>query len=96
MLYPGRRSLYRLFIKAILSLRSTWSHDLYFLGSHSTVTDRSWEFFTGDDPTHGNVNYLSREDAQRKKLAFINNDGAVVLSVDATTQLSPNYIKRDS
>ncbi|KAH8833270.1 glycoside hydrolase family 16 protein [Flagelloscypha sp. PMI_526] len=46
-----------------------------------------WDFFDGDDPTHGNVNYLSKEDAIAKKLAFVQDDGTTVLAVDNTTTL---------
>ncbi|RDB23666.1 putative glycosidase C21B10.07 [Hypsizygus marmoreus] len=53
-----------------------------------------WDFFDKDDPTHGSVNYQSREDALAKGLAK-EDDDVVVLSVDDTTAL-PVGKKRDS
>ncbi|KAF9477609.1 glycoside hydrolase family 16 protein [Pholiota conissans] len=41
-----------------------------------------WDFFSGEDPTHGNVNYLTKEDAIGKALAFVQADGTTVLKVD--------------
>jgi hypothetical protein len=40
----------------------------------------NWNFFTQDDPTHGNVKYESRENA--KDLAYVQEDGVAVLKVD--------------
>ncbi|XP_006461842.1 hypothetical protein AGABI2DRAFT_178839 [Agaricus bisporus var. bisporus H97] len=53
-----------------------------------------WDFFTAADPTHGKVNYLSKEDAKSKKLAYTNN-GATFLAVDDKTTLQPGQ-NRDS
>ncbi|KAI0664261.1 glycoside hydrolase family 16 protein [Cubamyces menziesii] len=39
-----------------------------------------WDFFTGSDPTHGNVNFVDGDDAS--KLAYVQDDGTVVLAVD--------------
>ncbi|KAJ6627183.1 beta-1,3-1,4-glucanase [Mycena sp. CBHHK59/15] len=53
-----------------------------------------WDFFTGDDPTHGLVNYLSQADALGKNLTNI--DGSVLtLAVDDFTRLSSGQ-HRDS
>ncbi|KAF9006097.1 concanavalin A-like lectin/glucanase domain-containing protein [Cyathus striatus] len=53
-----------------------------------------WDFFTAPDPTHGLVNYVSKEDAQSKGLAYV-QDGAAILAVDDKTSLPPNT-NRDS
>ena len=39
-----------------------------------------WDFFTGDDPTHGLVNYVDGTAA--KKLAYVQSDDTVVIAVD--------------
>jgi len=39
-----------------------------------------WDFYTGDDPTHGNVQYESRDNA--KDLAYVQEDDIAVLKVD--------------
>ncbi|KAF9530475.1 glycoside hydrolase family 16 protein [Crepidotus variabilis] len=53
-----------------------------------------WDFFNGPDPTHGLVNFQNKDDAQRKKLAYVEN-GTTVLAVDDFTQLQVGA-KRDS
>ena len=47
-----------------------------------------WNFFTGDDPTSGQVTYLDQQDATSKGLAFVQSDGTIKIGVDSTTQLS--------
>ncbi|RDB23668.1 hypothetical protein Hypma_008985 [Hypsizygus marmoreus] len=54
-----------------------------------------WNFFTGADPTHGNVKYQSKSNAIAKRLAFVQDDGTTVLAVDDKTTL-PVGGKRDS
>jgi hypothetical protein len=49
-----------------------------------------WDFFTQPDPTNGLVVYQSREDAFKKKLAFVQPDNTVVLAVDNSTFLGKN------
>jgi len=46
-----------------------------------------FDFYTDSDPTHGNVNYVSQDDATSKGLAYVDGD-RVVMKVDNTTQLS--------
>ncbi|KDQ61523.1 glycoside hydrolase family 16 protein [Jaapia argillacea MUCL 33604] len=46
-----------------------------------------WDFFTGQDPTHGTVQFLSQQDAATAGLAFVQGDGTVVVGVDNTTVL---------
>jgi hypothetical protein len=55
-----------------------------------------WNFFTGTDPTHGNVNFVSQEDAQSQGLAFFQpSDNATVIGVDDTSAV-PNGGNRNS
>ncbi|KAF7370506.1 GH16 domain-containing protein [Mycena sanguinolenta] len=62
----------------------------YTLKDHYTGEDfLKWDFFTGPDPTHGTVNYLSASEAQSKKLAYVQSDGTTILAVDSTSKLSP-------
>ncbi|KAF8216627.1 glycoside hydrolase family 16 protein [Mycena galopus ATCC 62051] len=61
----------------------------YTLKDHYTGNDfLEWNFFTGPDPTHGNVNYLTQSAAKKANLAFVQTDGTTVLAVDSTTKLS--------
>lgn len=69
-----------------------WLH-LYFLNSHSTDCS-DWVFFSQPDPTHGLVNYVTKEEAIQKKLAVVDN-GVAILSVDDTTKLGVGAL-RDS
>ncbi|KAI0642242.1 glycoside hydrolase family 16 protein [Trametes meyenii] len=52
-----------------------------------------WDFFTDDDPTHGNVNYVSRDAAS--KLAYVQDDNTVVIAVDDFSTVAQGG-KRDS
>ncbi|KAG2757153.1 glycoside hydrolase family 16 protein [Suillus brevipes Sb2] len=55
-----------------------------------------WDFFTGTDPTGGNVNYQSKTDAQSKGLAYVNScDNSTVLAVDSTSTVASGG-QRDS
>jgi hypothetical protein len=47
-----------------------------------------WDFFTQDDPTHGNVRFLDRQGAFDAGLAYIRDDGAAVMRVDNYTKLN--------
>jgi hypothetical protein len=51
-----------------------------------------WDFFTDPDPTHGNVIYESRENAQ--DLAYVQPDGTAVLKVDNVTSVAPGGNRR--
>lgn len=61
-----------------------------------TLTDKyqgqnffdNWDFFEGDDPTHGTVTFASQDDAFNSGLAFVRPDGTAVIAVDDTTQLA--------
>ncbi|KAJ7696559.1 glycoside hydrolase family 16 protein [Mycena rosella] len=68
----------------------------YTLKDHYTGNDfLDWNFYSADDPTHGNVNYLSKSEATAKGLAYVQNDGTTVLAVDSKSVLKPG-INRDS
>lgn len=54
-----------------------------------------WDFFSFDDPTHGNVNYQTRQNALKKKLAYVQDDGTTILAVDDFSTV-PVGGKRDS
>ncbi|KAF8757738.1 WD domain, G-beta repeat [Rhizoctonia solani] len=47
-----------------------------------------WDFFSESDPTNGNVNYLTKSDAFSKKLAYVQDNGTVIMKVDDTTWVS--------
>jgi len=48
---------------------------------------RLWTSFTGADPTGGQVNYLSRADAQENGLVYVQGDNKAVLRVDSWINL---------
>ena len=69
--------------------------DLYLVTRDLTLA-REWSFFTSSDPTHGNVNYLSEQDAVFQRLAYVNiTDNTLVLAVDSTSTVPPGG-NRDS
>jgi len=41
-----------------------------------------WDFFSLADPTHGSVNYQTKENAIQKKLAVVQLNGTTILAVD--------------
>lgn len=47
-----------------------------------------FDFFTGDDPTNGNVDYVDQGTAQSDNLAYVQSDNTTVLAVDNTSKLS--------
>jgi len=49
----------------------------------------NFEFDTFNDPTHGLVDYVSRDDAFGAGLAYVRDDGVAIMKVDDTTQLNP-------
>jgi hypothetical protein len=54
---------------------------------------RGWNFFTGNDPTHGNVKFVSQKDAQSQGLAVVHSDNTTVISVDDTTTVPKGGIR---
>lgn len=55
----------------------------------------TFDFFTGPDPTHGTVNYTTKDFAFANGLAYVQPDGIVVMKGDNTTWLAPN-VNRNS
>lgn len=49
-----------------------------------------WSFFTGEDPTSGNVDYVSQKDAASAGLAYVQSDGTTVIQVDNKSVVSEN------
>jgi len=47
-----------------------------------------WDFFTGDDPTHGYANYVDRSTAEGSGYIKTNGDGSVYIGVDYTNTAS--------
>ena len=41
-----------------------------------------FDLLTDSDPTHGYVTYVGREEAKASKLAFVQDDGTLVLGVN--------------
>jgi len=68
----------------------------YTLKDHYSGKDfLNWNFFSAGDPTHGNVNYLTKADATAKGLAYVQADGTTVLAVDDKSTLK-NGASRNS
>lgn len=59
------------------------------------LRDRNWDFFSGGDPTHGAVNYLTKSEAAAKGLAYVQKDGTAILAVDSKSKLGAGE-NRDS
>lgn len=53
---------------------------LFFLSPVLSYHCSDWNFFSGPDPTHGNVAYQTRENSE--DLAYVDEDCTVVLRVD--------------
>jgi len=65
-------------------------------GGLADIVYSEWEFFAHPDPTHGNVNFQTKEDAMRKKLAYVRKaDNVLVLKVDDFSEV-PVGGNRDS
>jgi len=47
----------------------------------------NWDFFEGGDPTHGRVDFLSRDDATKAGLMYVQSDNTTVIAVDNTTKV---------
>lgn len=63
-----------------------------FIETDRYVRASDWTFFTDSDPTHGNVQYESQENAQ--DLAYVEPDGTVVLKVDNQSYVAPGGNRR--
>ncbi|KAJ6619871.1 glycoside hydrolase family 16 protein [Mycena sp. CBHHK59/15] len=76
--------------------RNVTARTTYTLKDHYTGKDfLNWNFFAQDDPTHGNVNYLTKSAAVAKGLAYVQADGTTVLAVDSKSTLKKGA-NRDS
>jgi len=54
----------------------------------------SFDFFTEADPTHGLVDFVSKDEAMNSGLAYVQDDGTIVMGVDDQTQLSPGQNRK--
>ncbi|KAG2051031.1 glycoside hydrolase family 16 protein [Suillus hirtellus] len=70
----GRRSIY-----------GTYTIQDYYQGKDFF---NDWDFYTGSDPTGGNVVYQNKSAAQSERLAYVNSDGTTVLAVDSTSTVA--------
>lgn len=52
-----------------------------------TIPHSKWDFFTADDPTHGAVRYVSRDEAFAANMAFVEDDGTIKIGVESNTTL---------
>ena len=53
-----------------------------------------FDFFTDSDLTHGQVTFVGRQEAKDSKLAFVQDDGTIVLGVDDKTVLQPGQNRK--
>ncbi|KAF7308421.1 GH16 domain-containing protein [Mycena chlorophos] len=75
---------------------SVQSRATYTLTDHYRGNDfLDWDFFSGPDPTHGTVNYLTKSEAVSKGLAYVQSDNTTILAVDSKSKLSSGQ-NRDS
>jgi hypothetical protein len=51
---------------------------------------QGWNFFTGSDPTNGNVQFVDQQTAASSNLTSINSAGNAIMRVDTTPQVSGN------
>ncbi|KAI0286661.1 concanavalin A-like lectin/glucanase domain-containing protein [Russula aff. rugulosa BPL654] len=51
---------------------------------------QGWDFFTGSDPTNGNVQFVDQQTATSNNLTSINAAGNAIMRVDNTAQVSGN------
>lgn len=47
-----------------------------------------WDFYTGSDPTHGNVQYVDKSTAMSEGLAYVQSDGTVSVDVDTKSTVA--------
>lgn len=77
------------FIKLKISSRMYLSCMYHATRDLTLILSREWSFFTGADPTNGNVNYLSMLDATAQGLAYVDDCGnSTVLAVDSTSTVA--------
>ncbi|KZP19367.1 glycoside hydrolase family 16 protein [Athelia psychrophila] len=66
---------------------SSSKYKLADLHEGSTFFDE-WNFFTGADPTHGNVNFVSQASASKAGLAVVQSDNTAIIAVDSTSKVA--------
>ncbi|KLO20267.1 hypothetical protein SCHPADRAFT_992348 [Schizopora paradoxa] len=64
--------------KAVWILQDTYEGKTFF---------DDWNFYTGPDPTNGLVHFLDQNDALAQGLAYVQDDGKVIMKGDNTTVL---------
>ncbi|KAJ7576993.1 glycoside hydrolase family 16 protein [Mycena floridula] len=86
--FAGQRRHHEIARSAQLEARATKYklEDMY--QGESFIND--WDFFSNADPTHGLVDYVTRDEAKASKLAYVQEDGTTVLAVDNSTWLDIN------
>jgi beta-glucanase (GH16 family) len=65
------------------------------LNSSGSSFFNDWDFFTADDPTHGQVTFLSADEAWSKGLVSTTSKGSTIMKVDDESWLARGA-KRDS
>lgn len=84
--------LWRLFLAGTWQITSAQLRSVdgerYVLNEQFVGNDffSKWHFYTGEDPTHGSVEFVSEEEARKSKLISASGD-SVFMGVDNTTQL---------
>lgn len=73
-------------VRANFYLQDEWTGEQFLQG---------WNWETEDDPTHGRVNYLNQDEAQRKNLTYVQN-GTFFMRADDWSIVSPSARGRDS
>ncbi|TCD71739.1 hypothetical protein EIP91_005505 [Steccherinum ochraceum] len=53
-----------------------------------------FDFYTDADPTHGTVKFVDEQTAKDEQLAYVQDDGTIVLAVDDQTQLQVNQPRK--
>lgn len=66
-----------------------WS---FLLSSALSYSHSEWDFFSGPDPTHGNVAYQTQGNSG--DLAYVDGDGTAVLRVDNEGSVPPGGKRR--
>ncbi|PVF92802.1 hypothetical protein CPB86DRAFT_716752, partial [Serendipita vermifera] len=52
--------------------------------------DTNISFFDYSDPTHGMITYVSAQEAYDSRLAYVQDDGTVIMTVDTVSSISPS------
>ncbi|KAH7926045.1 glycoside hydrolase family 16 protein [Leucogyrophana mollusca] len=83
--HQGSRSRHRQVARATNSTKTYTIKDFY----QGEDFFNQWDFFTSADPTGGNVNYQSLQNAQSKGLAYVDDcDNSTILAVDANSTVA--------